>query len=134
MSNFCIQTVCIYFGSWTPTQLPKMVSLLLYGEICWTKLSFPHSESEFVWEVSLGLKVSKFCVCHYLLNTKLLNKSAIRSILRWDMFNRPQAVEQNMSYAIFQYFSSECVFPNWIFDDFMIFFRSLWVLEQFFLR
>jgi hypothetical protein len=41
---------------------------------------------------------------------------------------------KNMSYAIFQYFSSERASPNWIFDDFMFSFRSLWVLEQFFLR
>jgi hypothetical protein len=34
-----------------------MASHLVYGEIFWTKLSFPHSESEFVWEVPLGLKI-----------------------------------------------------------------------------
>jgi hypothetical protein len=35
---------------------------LFYGEICWTKLSFPHSESEFVWKVPSKLKIYKFWV------------------------------------------------------------------------
>jgi hypothetical protein len=35
---------------------------LFYDEICWTKLSFLHSESEFAWKVPLGLKISKFRV------------------------------------------------------------------------
>jgi hypothetical protein len=38
----------------------KMTSNVFYGEISWTNLSFSHSESEFVWEVPLGLKISKF--------------------------------------------------------------------------
>jgi hypothetical protein len=70
-------TVCIYFGSWSSKWLPKMASHLFYGEVCWTKLSFPHSESKFVWEVPLGLEISKLWARHYLLNTNFLDKIAI---------------------------------------------------------
>jgi hypothetical protein len=37
---------------------------------------------------TLWTQTSKFWVCHYLLNIKLLNKNAIRYVLRWDMFNK----------------------------------------------
>jgi hypothetical protein len=37
----------------------KVPSDLFYGEICWIKLWFPHSELEFVWEVPLGLKLAQ---------------------------------------------------------------------------
>jgi hypothetical protein len=69
------------FCSWTPNYWTKVPSDLFYGEICCIKLSFPLSESEFVWEIPLGLKILKFWVRHYLLNTKLLTKNAIRFLL-----------------------------------------------------
>jgi hypothetical protein len=37
-----------------------------------SKFSFSHSESEFVWKVSLGLKIFEFWICSYLLNAKVL--------------------------------------------------------------
>jgi hypothetical protein len=39
---------------------------LFHGEICWTELSFPHSDSEFVKKVPLILKIQKFWVRHFL--------------------------------------------------------------------
>jgi hypothetical protein len=47
----------IYFNSelvflFLDPKLPnKSATKFIHGEICWTKLSFPHSESEYVWEV-----------------------------------------------------------------------------------
>jgi hypothetical protein len=66
------------------------------------KLSFPHSELEFVWEVPLGLKISKFWVRHYLFYTKLLNKSAIRCVLWWNLLNK---IEWNSDFALFPHTS-----------------------------
>jgi hypothetical protein len=75
-SNFLILSTLFYFL--TSNYSTKMPPDLFHGQICWSKLSFSHSESEFVWEWPLILKIQKFWVRHYLLNTKLLNKSAIR--------------------------------------------------------
>jgi hypothetical protein len=53
---------CSFFYSLTPNYWTKVPPDLFYGEICWTKLSFPHSESEFAWEVPLELNIYKFWV------------------------------------------------------------------------
>jgi hypothetical protein len=76
------------FDSLTPNYWTKVPRNLFYGEISWTKLLFPHSESEFVWEVPLGLKISKFWVRHYLLNTKLLKEKAIGFVLWLNLLNK----------------------------------------------
>jgi hypothetical protein len=60
----------------------------IYSTVKFVEQNFhsPHSESEFAWEVPfLILKIQKFRVRHYLLNTKLWNKSAIRFVLCGDI-------------------------------------------------
>jgi hypothetical protein len=74
-----------WFCSWTPNDRTKMPPDLFYGESCWTKLSFPHSESEFVWEVPLGHKISKIWICSFIYGPKLLNKNATKINLRWNL-------------------------------------------------
>jgi hypothetical protein len=44
--------------------------------------------SEFVWEVHLGLKISKFWLLSYLLNTKVRKKSALKFVLWWNLLNK----------------------------------------------
>jgi hypothetical protein len=60
VQNF--EYVVIFFYPQLPKKSATRFILRIYGDICWTKFSFYHSESEFVWDVPLGLKISKFCV------------------------------------------------------------------------
>jgi hypothetical protein len=75
-----------------------MPSDLFYDEIRLTKFSLPHSESEFVWEIPLGLKVLGFWVPSYLQNAKVLDKNAISFVLWWNSLNK---TEQNSDFALF---------------------------------
>jgi hypothetical protein len=84
----------------------KVPSDLFYDEIRWTKFSFSHSESEFVWEVPLRLKVLLLVLSYlsvleyfsstlvrvlsYVLNTTSLNKSAISFVLWWNSLNKTE--------------------------------------------
>jgi hypothetical protein len=48
-----------------PRITKKSATIFFYGDICRSKLSFPHSEWDFVWEVPLELNISKFWVCSF---------------------------------------------------------------------
>jgi hypothetical protein len=76
--------LCLKFCFWTPNYSTKVPS-------------FSHYESEFVWEVPLELNIFRFWVRRNLLNTKLLNKSAIIFVLWWIFFNQ---TEQNSDFAL----------------------------------
>jgi hypothetical protein len=60
-----------WFCSLTPNYSTKVPPDLFYGEICWTKLSFPHSESEFVKKVPLRHEISKFWVRSFVPGPKI---------------------------------------------------------------
>jgi hypothetical protein len=64
-----------------PKLLNKSPSDLFSDEIRLRNFSFPHSETKFVWEIPLGLKVLEFQVSSCLLKAKVLKKSAISSVL-----------------------------------------------------
>jgi hypothetical protein len=95
--NLTILNTLFYF--WTPNYRTKVPPDLFYGEICWTKLSFSHSESEFVWEVPLGFKITKFWKrsfisgpqitkqkCHQIYSTvKLVEQNFHFPILSWNL-------------------------------------------------
>jgi hypothetical protein len=64
----------------------KMESDLFYGKIYWTKLSFPHSEyGRYPWDSNFKI-LSEPLSFQY----NLLNKKAIRSILRWNLLNKTE--------------------------------------------
>jgi hypothetical protein len=85
--NLTILNTQFYF--WTPNYGTKVPPDLFYGEICWTKPSFPQSESEFVWEIPLGFKISKFWIRSFISRPQNNKQNSLQ------IYSTVKFVEQN---------------------------------------
>jgi hypothetical protein len=83
-----------WFCSLTPNYPTKVPPDLFYGEICWAKLSFLHSESEFVWKVPLGLQISNIWIRSFIPGPQI-NIQKCHQI-----YSTVKFVEQNLNFPI----------------------------------